>query len=122
MPISDPDGLRPGTVVVVPFPYSDRLAEKRRPAVVISGSTVADAGFVWIAMVTSARNPTKTGDLPIDDIAHAGLKTASVVRPVKIACIEQERVLKRIGDLPPDAAERRCGRIRDMVGTSRSLS
>jgi len=90
---------RPGDVVVVPFPYSDRLAEKRRPALVVSNREVASAGFVWVAMITSANNPTMRHDLAISDLRRAGLSAPSVVRPVKIACIEPARILRRAGRL-----------------------
>jgi len=46
-----------GDVVVLPFPYADRLAEKRRPAVVVSLPSLAQKhGIVWVVMVTSAEN------------------------------------------------------------------
>lgn len=118
MPTSDADRLAPGAVVVVPFPYSDRLNDKRRPAVIISGPDVAANGFVWIAMITSGRNPAKPHDLSIADLDHAGLKRASVVRPVKVACIDSDRVVSRIGALRPDAAEQVFAKIRSMIGTS----
>lgn len=117
MPISDSGAFSPGTVVVVPFPYSDRRAEKRRPALVVSGEVVAKAGFVWIAMITSARNAAMPGDLPIDDLVHAGLMAASVVRPTKLACIEPFRILRRIGILPAQAADEAYTAIRSMIGT-----
>ncbi len=41
----------PGDVVVVPFPYTDALAEKRRPAVVVSSQrlerSTASSGWSW---------------------------------------------------------------------------
>ena len=46
----------PFDVVVVPFPYADRLAEKRRPALVISNRKLAAHGLIWVAMITSADN------------------------------------------------------------------
>ena len=54
MASSDPAPRR-FDVVIVPFPYTDHLAEKRRPALVVS----ADAfnrkhGLLWVAMITSA--------------------------------------------------------------------
>lgn len=119
MPTSDAAMLAPGAVVVVPFPSSDRLHEKRRPALVVSGPDIAAAGLVWIAMITSGRNPAKPHDLPIDDLGHAGLMRASVVRPVKIACIDPARVLRRIGALRPDAAERVFATIRGFIGAAR---
>ncbi|KQP34611.1 hypothetical protein ASG60_03250 [Methylobacterium sp. Leaf469] len=116
MPTSDRQALVAGTVIVVPFPYSDRLAEKRRPAVVVSGPAVAEAGFVWIAMITSARHANRAGDLPISDLEAAGLETASMVRPSKIACIEPSRILRRIGALPVHAAEAVFDAVRSRIG------
>ncbi|MEA2987282.1 MAG: mRNA interferase MazF, partial [Alphaproteobacteria bacterium] len=45
-----------GDIVVVPFPYTDRLAEKRRPALVVSNAKLVRFGLVWVAMITSAEN------------------------------------------------------------------
>ncbi|KQO43496.1 MULTISPECIES: type II toxin-antitoxin system PemK/MazF family toxin [unclassified Methylobacterium] len=116
MPTSDPGGFSPGAVIVVPFPYADRLVEKRRPALVVSGADVARAGFVWVAMITSARNAAMPGDLAIEDLDEAGLVTASVVRPIKIACIEPSRILRRIGSLRADSADLVFTRIRALIG------
>lgn len=108
--------LPAGTVVVVPFPYSDRLAEKRRPALIVSGPAVAEAGYVWIAKITSARNTQATGDVRTDDVAAAGLSVASVVRPLKIACIEPSRVQRSIGMLPADTAVQVFTAIESLIG------
>ena len=48
--------FKPFDVAVVPFPYADRLAEKRRPALVISNHKLAAHGLIWVAMITSAEN------------------------------------------------------------------
>lgn len=89
-----------GDVLVLPFPYSDRLAEKRRPAVVISKPTLERAhGLVWVAMITSHRGNVRTDDVPIGDLSRAGLPAASLVRPVKIATIEPSRVVRVAGSL-----------------------
>ena len=50
-------------VVIVPFPYADRLAEKRRPALVISGPKLAPYGLIWVAMITSAENEPWPSDV-----------------------------------------------------------
>lgn len=118
MPTSDPGNLPAGTVVVVPFPYSDRLAERRRPALVVSGPAVAASGFVWIAMITSARNTALATDIRIDDLPAAGLAVPSVVRPLKIACIEPARVLRSIGALRHDTAAEVYARLHGMIGTT----
>jgi mRNA interferase MazF len=87
-------------VVVVPFPYSDRLAEKRRPALVVSGPALGDElNRLWVAMITTDRGQRLTGDAMITDLAVAGLPAESLVRASKIATIEVDRVLRRAGCL-----------------------
>ena len=110
------DELAPGDVVVVPFPYSDRLAEKRRPALIVSNAEVLNAGFVWIAMITSASNPPMPHDLPITDLTAAGLKVASTVRTLKIACIEPARIIRRAGRLSSADAKTALATVRSLIG------
>ncbi len=81
----------PWDVVIVPFPYADKLAEKRRPALVVSKPALEkDHGLIWLAMITSAENRGWTGDVPIADLARAGLPAPSLVRPAKIATVESD--------------------------------
>ena len=64
--------LDPFDVVVVPFPYSDRLADKRRPALVISHPDLpARLGRVWVAMITSVPY-AELGDVTLGEFAAAG--------------------------------------------------
>jgi mRNA interferase MazF len=107
-------------VVVVPFPYSDRLAEKRRPALVISSSTLERYGIVWVAMITSAANRPWSCDVPIDDLERAGLPAPSVVRPAKIAAIEPDRVLRRAGTLDGPTARRVAEHVRRFLAAARA--
>ena len=83
MPISDP-----GTIVRVPFPYTDRPVVQRRPALVLSTSAFAARhGLVWVVMVTSARNLGWQGDVMIADHLAAGLPSPSTIRTAKVATI-----------------------------------
>jgi mRNA interferase MazF len=92
--------LQPFDIVVVPFPYADRLAEKRRPAVVVSVPVVSDRyKLVWLAMITSAANPRWDCDVEISDLRVAALPAPSRIRPVKIATADVARVVRRIGKL-----------------------
>lgn len=85
-------------VVVVPFPYTDRLAEKRRPALVVSHKDLARLGRVWVAMITSTPW-ADLGDVAIGDIEAAGLPVASTLRASKLATIDANRILRRAGRL-----------------------
>ena len=87
-------------IVIVPFPYADRLAEKRRPALVVSTPALQKRfGLVWLMMITSADNPAWDCDVAISDLKLAGLPAPSVVRPAKMATVDAARILRRIGKL-----------------------
>lgn len=90
----------PFDIVVVPFPYADRLAEKRRPALVVSAPALQKRfGLVWLMMITSADNPAWDCDVAISDLKQAGLPAPSVVRPAKVATVDAARILRRVGKL-----------------------
>ncbi len=103
-------------IVVLPFPYADRLAEKRRPALVISNHKLAVHGVIWVAMITSADNEPWPSDISIVDLERAGLPAPSVVRPAKIACIEPGRIDRRIGRLDKAAARVVSQKLRGFLG------
>jgi mRNA interferase MazF len=117
MPTSDEARFEAFDVVVVPFPYADRLAERRRPALVVSNRKLAIHGLIWVAMITSADNDAWSGDVAIADLRRAGLPAPSVVRPAKIACIEPARIERRAGRLDKAAARIVAQRVRAYLGT-----
>jgi mRNA interferase MazF len=81
--------FEPGTVVRVPFPYTNRPVQQRRPAVVVSTSDFSQSThLLWVIMITSAENRAWAGDVPIPDHAVVGLPAPSVIRTAKIATIE----------------------------------
>jgi mRNA interferase MazF len=118
LPASDPEEIGPAAVVIVPFPYADRLAEKRRPALVVSNRTLADAGLLWVIMITTAKRGLQPFDIAVDP-AVVGLPVPCVVRPTKIACIEPSRVLRVTGVLGAHAAEEVFAAVRGFVGPHR---
>lgn len=89
----------PFDIVAVPFPYADRLAEKRRPALVVSSRRLSGFGVVWVAMITTATDSSWACDVPIPDLDRAGLPAPCVVRTAKIACIDPSRIERRAGRL-----------------------
>ncbi|MGH7653681.1 MAG: type II toxin-antitoxin system PemK/MazF family toxin [Gemmatimonadaceae bacterium] len=105
-------------VVVVPFPYVDRLAEKRRPALVVSTAELAAYGVIWVAMITSAANEAWTCDVPITDLERAGLPAPSVVRPAKIAAIDPSRIVRRAGVLGPGAERKVAAQLRRFIAAA----
>jgi mRNA-degrading endonuclease toxin of MazEF toxin-antitoxin module len=103
-------------VVVVPFPYADRLAEKRRPSLVISNRRLVPFGLIWVAMITSADNAPWSCDVAISNLARTGLPAPSVVRTAKIACIEPARIERRAGRLDKTTAKAVAQKLKASLG------
>lgn len=92
----------PGDVVVVPFPFTDRLASKRRPALVCSSAPYNGATrHVVLAMITTARHSKWPGDVSIGDLDAAGLPAPSIVR-WKLFTLDSSLILRRAGALAAD--------------------
>ncbi len=87
-------------VVVVPFPFTDRAAVKRRPALVLSaaGQFNTRAGHSVMAMITSATENPWPQDILLSDLASAGLSVPCSVR-FKLFTIDNRLVLRRSGKL-----------------------
>jgi mRNA interferase MazF len=89
----------PWSVVVVPFPFSDRRQSKRRPAVVLSPLAFQkEHGAAVLGMVTDARNPPWPSDVAIENLEAAGLRLPSVFR-CKLFTLDESLILAQIGAL-----------------------
>lgn len=89
----------PGDIVVVPFPFTDRRATKRRPALVCSSLEFnRTSRHVVLAMITTATHTHWPGDVPIRDEATSGLPAPSVVR-WKLFTLDASLILRRAGAL-----------------------
>lgn len=99
---------RPGDVVVVPFPFTDRDASKRRPALVCSHAEFnRSSRHLVLAMITTSTHRPWPGDIALTDVESAGLPSASTVR-WKVFTLDQAFILRPAGRL--GAADlTRCG-------------
>ncbi len=97
---------KPGDVVVVPFPFSERAGTKRRPALVLSAAAFnRESGHCILAMITTRTRPAWPGDAEIRDLRRAGLPRPCTVRP-KLFTLDNRFVLRRAGRLAPADRDR----------------
>ncbi len=102
-------------VVSVPFPYTDRAALERRPALVVSEAALESRfGLLWVLMITSAENRSRHGDVAIPDHDAVGLPIPSIIRTAKIATVEAGRAQIR-GRLPETIAAAVAAAVRSIV-------
>lgn len=86
-------------VVVVPFPFVDRAASKRRPAVVLSNSSFNRLnGQSVCVMITTGAGSSWPSDIAITDGEAAGITHASLIR-------------WKVFTLPNDFIQRKAGRL-----------
>ena len=105
-----------GDVIKVPFPYTDRSTRQSRPALVVSAGGIEDAhGLLWVMMITSAENRGWPGDVPVSNLALAGLPVPSVIRTAKIATIEAADATK-LGRVSPAVFRQVARRLAGKLG------
>jgi mRNA interferase MazF len=91
-----------GTVVLLPFPFSNQVQTKRRPAVVVSNEryNMARPDIVVMAITSQIQTSASVGDASIEDWHGAGLIKPSAIKPL-FATIEKAIVIKSLGTLAP---------------------
>ena len=89
-----------GDVLIVPFPFSDLSASKRRPALVVASLTGDD---VILCQITS-KGASDPCAIPIAgaDFRTGGLAQDSNIRPNRLFTADSKIVLYRAGRLAPE--------------------
>lgn len=86
-------------VVVVPFPFTDCSATKRRPALVLSNCAFNQkVRHSVLAVITSAGQSSWPGDHLIKILDAAGLPTGCVIR-LKLFTLDHRLVIRKAGAL-----------------------
>jgi len=93
-------GYEFGDVVLVPFPFTDQSATKKRPAVVISSDAYhrERPDLIILAVTSQSRPRSAIGEAEIARWKEAGLLRRSVLKPV-VATVERGLVLRKLGRL-----------------------
>jgi len=89
-----------GDIVLVPFPFSDQTAAKKRPAVIISSSQYNTTSQDIIIMAVTSRidRLLGIGECMIQNWKEAGLLKPSTIKPA-LSTIEQKLALRKLGTL-----------------------
>jgi mRNA interferase MazF len=104
----------PCDVVVVPFPFTEQAAAKRRPALVLSPRPFNECGHTIMAMITTGRHLPWPGDTEIEDLQTAGLRAPCRVR-MKLFTLDNRLIVRIVGRLS-DADRRRAAKhVRESV-------
>ena len=105
-----------GDVLLVPFPFTDQSAAKRRPAVVLSSHAYNQTHHDVILAPITSRITGDPDEAALSDWGDAGLLKPSAVKPV-LSTFDVSLVIKFLGALSdPDCAQVRAlfARILDL--------
>lgn len=89
-----------GDVVLVPFPFTDQTASKKRPAIVVSSAAYhkEHADIILIAVSSQISASPRAGEVTVVEWKKAGLLYPSMVKPV-LTTVEKSLVLRTLGKL-----------------------
>ncbi len=91
----------PFSIIVVPFPFTDKDYTKKRPALVMSSLEHQEqTNHISLLMITSAKNSAWTSDYVINILEGTGINAQSIIRQ-KLFTIDSRLVIKSIGKLSP---------------------
>lgn len=110
---------RKGTIVLIPFPFTDLSSHKVRPAVVLSQGPKGDD--VVLAFISSQEQKKKE---PTDVLiartskgfTETGLKADSVVRVSKIATLDKKIMLGTLGVVSKDMMKEIDSKMKILFG------
>ena len=92
--------LEPGTIVLIPFPFSDLSSTKKRPVLVL---TAPDRHSDFIAAgITSVEQKTGAVALETAHLLRGRLPKKSWIRTDKLFTLSSEIVVKNFGAIRPD--------------------
>lgn len=92
--------FNPFDVVIMPFPFADRRGAVVRPAIILTAFAGFgdESGIAIAAMITSAKRSNWPFDVPIGDMASAGLSLPCVIR-MKLNAVDYSLMDQKIGEL-----------------------
>ncbi len=91
------EGFVKGDAVVLPFPFSDLSASKRRPALVVAQGEYGD--IILCQITSKTKKISEAIELKDKDFKDGKLKITSYVRPRKIFTADLGLILYRVGKI-----------------------
>jgi len=98
---------KPGTIVLVNFPFTDLQSSKVRPALVL---TTTGDDVIILGIFSKVPDEIRESWIRIDDVNvdfhQTGLKKTSIIKTEKIAVIHRSLIKKELGQLPSELLRR----------------
>jgi len=103
-----------GSVVLIPFPFSDLSRSKLRPAIVIA--SVEHDDWILCQVTSQAYSDSQAIEISDDSFEQGSLHRISYVRPGKIFTAHATLIRKTVGQLKPDVLKLIVLTIQNLIG------
>lgn len=87
--------MNKGDIVLIPFPFTDLSGNKNRPALILFDSE----DDVTVCFITTQLKWKSAFDIPVQPSPVNGIKKPSLIRLNKIATIDKDLILGKLGSL-----------------------
>ncbi|MEO8168884.1 MAG: type II toxin-antitoxin system PemK/MazF family toxin [bacterium] len=108
---------RQGEILLLPVPFTDLQAVKRRPVLVLSNDRYnTSKNDILVAAITSNVTDDDIGILiQPSDLQEGELRRTSLIRFDKLYCLNQKNIVKRFGRLKKEKHHDVIGKIRSFI-------
>jgi len=90
--------MNKGDIVLIPFPFTDLSGKKNRPALILVDGEVD----ITVSFITTQLKWQEDSDVKIEPTQTNGLKKTSLIRLSKLATIDKDLVIGKLGNLSQD--------------------
>lgn len=87
--------MKKGDIVLLPFPFTDLLGSKKRPALVL----IVNEMDVTVSCVTTQLKCQTSNDIIVKHSEENGFKKDSIIRLNKLATIDRNLIIGRLREL-----------------------
>jgi mRNA interferase MazF len=90
--------MNKGDIVLIPFPFTDLSGIKNRPALILADGEID----ITVSFITTQLKWQEDFDVKIEPSQTNGLKRTSLIRLTKLATIDKDLVIGKLGNLSQD--------------------
>ena len=113
----------PGTVVLVPFPFTDLSGRKRRPALLVSPEGFHGEDLVLCAITSQLPETLSQWEVALEasDMAEGKLPKKSIIKVGKLFTMHQDLIARRFGTIKDQKLQEILVRIQTLFSHSEDI-
>ncbi|HED08847.1 MAG TPA: type II toxin-antitoxin system PemK/MazF family toxin [Ignavibacteria bacterium] len=104
--------MKKGDIVLIPFPFTNLKGVKKRPAVILYKGNFD----IIVTFITTKLKWSEQTDILLEPDKINRLKKSSLIRTNKLATLEIESIIGKIGELKKETLEQLDSKLKEILG------